>query len=49
MAENSNNNGKKKLLPKTPQRPGYQIWLIAGLLLLILGVTYFNKSTAPQW
>jgi cell division protease FtsH len=46
MAENSNNNGKKKLLPKTPQRPGYQIWLIAGLLLLILGVTYFNKSTA---
>ncbi len=46
MAENSNNNGKKKLLPKTPQRPGYQIWLIAGLLLLILGITYFNKSTA---
>ncbi len=46
MTENSNKNNKKKLIPKTPQKPGYQIWLIAGLLLLILGVTWINKSTS---
>ncbi|MDO1446133.1 ATP-dependent zinc metalloprotease FtsH [Rhodocytophaga aerolata] len=47
MSENnSSKNNKKKLLPKPPQRPGYQVWLIAGLLILILGVTYFNRSTS---
>jgi cell division protease FtsH len=47
MSENNNNKiNKKKLLPKPPQRPGYQVWLIAGLLILILGVTYFNRSTS---
>ena len=45
MSENANKN-KKKLLPKPPQKPGCQVWLIAGLLILILGITYFNKSTS---
>jgi AFG3 family protein len=43
---NNKNNNKKKLLPKPPQRPGYQVWLIAGLLILILGITYFSRSTS---
>lgn len=46
MSENNNKNNKKKLIPKPPQRPGYQVWLIAGLLILILGVTYFNRTTS---
>ena len=39
-------NIKKKLVPKPPQRPGYQVWVIASLLFLILGITFFNKSTS---
>ncbi|MEQ9439525.1 MAG: ATP-dependent zinc metalloprotease FtsH [Cyclobacteriaceae bacterium] len=37
---------KKKMMPKPPQRPNYQIWIIVTLLALILGVTYFNKSNS---
>jgi AFG3 family protein len=44
MAEKLNN--KKKLLPKPPQKPSYQVWIIAALLFLILGITVFNKSTS---
>ena len=33
-------------MPKPPQRPNYQIWIIVTLLALILGVTYFNKSNS---
>ncbi|MBC7923573.1 MAG: ATP-dependent metallopeptidase FtsH/Yme1/Tma family protein [Ferruginibacter sp.] len=44
MTEKANN--KKKLVPKPPQRPSYQVWVIASLLFLILGITVFNKSTS---
>src|SRR6476469_7098037 len=44
MAEKLSN--KKKLLPKPPQKPSYQVWIIAALLFLILGITVFNKSTS---
>ncbi len=37
---------KKNLLSNVPQKPNYQVWVIAALLVLIFGVTYFNKSTA---
>lgn len=37
---------KKNLLPKPPQKPNYQVWVIVTLLALIFGVTYFNKSTS---
>lgn len=37
---------KKKLIPKTPQKPGYQVWIIVSLLILIFGITYFNKSNS---
>ena len=43
MADNLDK--KKKIIPKPPQRPNYQIWIILILLALIFGVTYFNKST----
>ncbi|MEQ9425416.1 MAG: ATP-dependent zinc metalloprotease FtsH [Cyclobacteriaceae bacterium] len=37
---------KKNILPKGPQKPNYQVWVIVTLLALIFGVTYFNKSTS---
>jgi len=44
MADKTNN--KKKLIPKPPQKPNYQVWIIATLLFLILGITFFNRSTS---
>lgn len=50
MSENENNNSpnkKKNLLPnKPPQRSGYQFWLIAGLIVLIIGVVYISKMNS---
>ncbi len=43
MAENKRQNNKN-LLPKTPQRPNYQIWIILTLFILVVVITYFNKS-----
>ncbi len=37
---------RKNLLPKPPQRPNYQIWVILTLLAVILGITYFNNSSS---
>lgn len=37
---------RKNLLPKPPQRPNYQIWVILTLLAVILGVTYLNNSSS---
>ncbi|HNP18026.1 MAG TPA: ATP-dependent zinc metalloprotease FtsH [Fulvivirga sp.] len=36
---------KKKIMPNKPERPNYQVWIIAGLIALIFGITYFNGST----
>ncbi len=44
MAENTKK--RKKLAPKPPQKPNYQIWVIISLVALIFGVTYFSKSTS---
>ena len=46
MADKSNKN--RKVAPKPPQRPNYQIWIIVTLLALVLGVTYFNKSNSTS-
>ena len=35
---------KRKIMPK-PQRPNYQVWVIAILIALIFGITYFNGSS----
>jgi AFG3 family protein len=37
---------KKKLMPKPPQKPNYQVWVIVTLLFVIFAVTVFNKSTS---
>ncbi len=33
-------------MPKPPQRPNYQIWIIISLVALIFGVTYFNRNSS---
>jgi len=43
MAENKKPNSKN-LLPKNPQKPNYQIWIILTLFILVVVITYFNKS-----
>ncbi len=43
MADNKKPNNKN-LLPKTPQKPNYQIWIILTLFILVVVITYFNKS-----
>jgi cell division protease FtsH len=43
MADNKKQNNKN-LLPKTPQKPNYQIWIILTLFILVVVITYFNKS-----
>lgn len=35
---------KKKNIPKPPQKPGYQIWIIVSLLILIVAVTFMNRG-----
>jgi AFG3 family protein len=42
----NDNSKRRKLLPKPPQKPNYQVWIIVTLLVLIFGITYFNKSTS---
>ncbi|MDW7695184.1 ATP-dependent zinc metalloprotease FtsH [Flammeovirgaceae bacterium SG7u.111] len=45
MADNPNK--KKNLLPKnSPNRGNYQIWLVVALILLIVGLTYFNNRSS---
>ena len=36
---------KKKIIPKSP-KPNYQVWIIAILIALIFGVTYFNGANS---
>lgn len=48
MNEDNNQKQKKKLLPKTPQRPNYQIWVILILFLLIIAVSYFNRTSGAR-
>jgi cell division protease FtsH len=47
MTEN-NPKKKNKLIPKAPQKPNYQIWVILILFLLIIGVSIFNKNTGAK-
>jgi AFG3 family protein len=43
-----NQKKKKSLIPKPSQKPNYQVWIIVILLLLVLGVTIFNKNQTPK-
>jgi cell division protease FtsH len=33
-------------MPKTPQKPNYQVWIILVLFVLVFAVTYFNNSSS---
>ena len=35
---------KNKIVPPRVPRPNYQIWIILGLVAVILGVSFFNRS-----
>ncbi|ALD20177.1 ATP-dependent zinc metalloprotease FtsH [Hymenobacter sp. DG25A] len=37
---------KKPLLPTPPPRPGMQLWVLAGLVVFIFGLLYFNRSNS---
>jgi AFG3 family protein len=41
-----NNNGK--ISPKIPKKPNFQVWIILTLIGVVVGMTYFSKSTAAQ-
>jgi len=40
------NNKNKGLLPKTPQKPNFQLWLIIMAVLVLIGLTWFNQRSA---
>jgi cell division protease FtsH len=44
MATNPNQN--KNLLPKSPQRNSYQLWLLIISAVVVLGLMYLSRSTA---
>lgn len=47
MADNPNNN--KTPLPKGGgQRPNYQVWIIVGLVIVVLGTLYWTNNTTIQ-
>lgn len=41
-------NKKKKFIPKPPNKPNYQIWIIVVLSAVIFGVFFLNKSNAVK-
>lgn len=42
------NNKKKIIIPKTPQKPNYQVWIILSLLILTFSIFYFNQSSGVE-
>jgi cell division protease FtsH len=42
-----NQKKKKKIIPTPGQpKPNFQIWLIVSLIIVVLGITYINKSSS---
>ncbi|SIS86160.1 ATP-dependent zinc metalloprotease FtsH [Belliella pelovolcani] len=39
----SENNKNKKFIPKTPQKPNLQLWLIISAVVVLIGVTWFQQ------
>ena len=44
----ADNQKKKNIIPKNPQRQNYQVWIIVTLIALIFGITYLNKNSAEK-
>ncbi|MCH7399534.1 ATP-dependent zinc metalloprotease FtsH [Belliella sp. DSM 107340] len=43
MSENKKN---KKFIPKTPQKPNVQLWLIITAVIVLVGVTWFQQRSS---
>lgn len=39
----SEKNKSKKLLPKTPEKPNFQLWIIVAAVLVLIGITFLNN------
>src|SRR5690606_25669680 len=39
-------NKNKKFIPKPPQKPNFQLWLIITAVIVLIGVTWFNQNSA---
>ncbi len=46
VPEKGTDKNKKKIFPNPPKRGGYQMWIIIGLLLIVVAITYFNKNNS---
>lgn len=42
----SEKNKNKSILPKTPQKPNFQLWLIIAAVLVLLGLTWIQQRGA---
>jgi len=42
----SEKNKSKKFIPKPPQKPNFQLWLIITAVIVLIGVTWFNQNNA---
>ncbi|GAB3648000.1 ATP-dependent zinc metalloprotease FtsH [Echinicola sediminis] len=42
----SDKNKNKKFIPKPPQKPNFQLWLIVTAVIVLIGITWFNQRTA---
>src|SRR5690554_6463188 len=42
----SEKNKNKKFIPKPPQKPNFQLWLIITAVIVLIGVTWFNQNNA---
>jgi len=45
MAEKPKDNKRKKIIPKPPQKPNYQIWVIVILISVVFGISFFSGSS----
>ncbi len=46
MAEIPNKDKKKKIIPKPPQKPNYQIWVIIVLISVVFGISIFSGGNS---
>ncbi|GGF16203.1 ATP-dependent zinc metalloprotease FtsH [Echinicola rosea] len=42
----SDKNKNKKFIPKPPQKPNFQLWLIVTAVIVLIGITWFNQRSA---
>ncbi len=47
MADN-NLNKKKNLMPNTPTKPNYQLWIILSIIVLVFSIFYFNQGPGTK-